>query len=220
MVGDVQTSKGDPRVLVEETRRVLDAQQQVIHRQRRHATNAIRIVLTACGLLLTLVSLGLTSHPVRSDSSVFSALGTHSAGIDRAIVLGLVAAVSLLGCRMLCAALVVLEPRTAAHPLAEVLTAPVLSSDRPTTDGETSGPMPFDGPVAFRAGIDADAATDFSTSMDPAPAVLAYNAGCVAGNAAIARRNRWYLARVYRSAVLAVVLVTSAVLVAIVLHAI
>lgn len=219
MNGDVFNEPGDPRVLVEETRRVLDAQQQLIHRQRSRATSAIRIILSACGLLLTLVSVGLTASPANSETTGIPGLGPHAAGAERTVVLALLAGVSFLTCRMLCAALVVLEPRTAAHPLAEVLTTPVLSGDRPTEDtGTESTTVRFDEPPALRAGIDADAATDLSQTTDPYPAVLTYNAGCVAGNAVIARHNRWYLTRVYRSAVLVVVLVTAAIVTGIVVY--
>lgn len=208
MAGDASGGQHDSRVLVEETRRVLDAQQQLVEHQRNRATSAIRIVLTACGLLLTLVSLGITNLANNEPIGV-PGVGSHAGGVERTIVLALFATVSLLTCRMLCAALVVLEPRTATHPLARVLTAPVCSSYRPDrAPGDDTLYARFDGPPSVRAGLDAEAATAFSETADPHQAVLAYNAGCVAGNALVARHNRWYLTRVYRSAILLVVLVT------------
>lgn len=218
MAGDAHDVERDSRLLVEETRRVLDAQQRLVQHQRTRATSAIRIILTACGLLLTLVSLGV-AHSATSEPAGVPGLGSHAGGVERTLTLALLATVSLLTCRMLCAALVVLEPRTATHPLAAVLTDPVFGSERPvhpTREPATS--TRFDGPPAFRAGLDAEAATDLSETSNPYQAVVAYNAGCVAGNAMVARHNRWYLTRVYRSAVLVVVLVTVAVVAGIVLH--
>lgn len=209
---------GNPRVLVEETRRVLDAQQQLVEHQRNRATSAIRIVLTACGLLLTLVSLGITNPP-NSDPVGVPGVGSQAGGLERTLVLALLATVSLLTCRMLCAALVVLEPRTATHPIARALTTPVFSSPRPErAPGPRLPSIRFDDPPSVRTGLDAEAATDLSETDDPYQAVLAYNAGCVAGNAVVARHNRWYLTRVYRSATLVVVLATLAIVAGIAIY--
>ena len=218
MAGDVPGGQSDPPLLVDETRRVLDAQQRLVQHQRNRATSAIRIVLTACGLLLTLVSLGITRYTTSEPAGV-PGLGSHAGGVERAVTLALLATVSFLTCRMLCAALVVLEPRTVTHPLAAVLTDPVFGSKRPAHPARESATSAwFDGPPAFRAGLDAEAATGLSETANPYQAVVAYNAGCVAGNAVVARHNRWYLTRVYRSAILVVVLVTVALVATIVLY--
>lgn len=210
MAGDAPGERRDSRVLVEETRRVLDAQQQLVEHQRNRATSAIRIVLTACGLLLTLVSLGIT-NPASNEPIGVPGVGSQAGGLERTLVVAFLAALSLLTCRMLCAALVVLEPRTAAHPLARALTIPLFSSSRPDgAPGTGLPPIRFDAPPSVRTGLDAEAATGLSESEDAYQAVLSYNAGCVAGNAIVARHNRWYLTRVYRSATLLVVLLTVA----------
>lgn len=218
MAGDGAGGQHDSQLLVEETRRVLDAQQQLVRHQRNRATSAIRIILSACGLLLTLVSLGITQTATREPAGV-PGLGSHAGGLERTITLALLATVSFLTCRMLCAALVVLEPRTATHPVAAVLTNPVFGSERPVRlTGESATSFRFDGPPALRAGVDAEAAADLSETPNPYRAVLAYNAGCVAGNALVARHNRWYLTRVYRSAVLVVVLVTATIVAGLLLY--
>lgn len=218
MAGDAPGERRDSRVLVDETRRVLDAQQQLVEHQRNHATSAIRIVLTACGLLLTLVSIGIT-NPANSEPVGVPGIGSQTGGLERTLAVVFLATLSLLTCRMLCAALVVLEPRTAAHPLARVLTIPVWSSHRPNPAHEAGSPtFGFDGPPSVRTGLDAEAATDLSETDDAYQAVLAYNAGCVAGNAIVARHNRWYLTRLYRSATLVVVLVTVAIVAGIALY--
>lgn len=218
MSGDAAGEQHDAQLLVEETRRVLDAQQQLVRHQRTRATSAIRIILTACGLLLTLVSIGVTQSAT-SEPAGLPGLGSHAGGVERTITLALFATVSFLTCRMLCAALVVLEPRTATHPVAAALTNPVFGSDRPVRlTGEPGSSFQFDGPPAVRAGLDAEAATDLSETPNPYRAVATYNAGCVAGNALVARHNRWYLTRIYRSAALVVVLVTVAVVTGIVLY--
>lgn len=208
MAGDAPGEGRDSRVLVEETRRVLDAQQQLVEHQRNRATSAIRIVLTACGLLLTLASIGIT-NPTNSDPVGVPGVGSQAGGLERTIVIAFLTTLCLLTCRLLCAALVVLEPRTAVHPLARVLTAPVWSSHRPApAPGDGPPHLRFDGPPSVRTGLDAEAANDISETKDAYRAVLAYNAGCVAGNAIVARHNRWYLTLLYRSATLLVVLVT------------
>lgn len=216
MAGRASVGPGNPRVLVEETRRVLDAQQQLVHRQRTRATSVIRIALTACGLALTLVSLGLTTNLEVGKSPGLQSIGIHSGGLGRLFVLALLATLSVLVCRMLCAALVVLEPSTAAHPIAELLTAPVFSDERPTPDHAA---LPKNRYPTLRAGLDATAATELSETAEPHREILAYNAGCVAGNAVLVRHNRWYLTRVYRSATAGVGIVTIGVLVALAVHA-
>lgn len=212
MAGDVRPSPRSRGALLEETRHVLDAQQELVHQQRNRATSSIRIVLTASGLALTVASLGLTTDRTNGGITHVASLGGPAAGIEHGFALAVVATIAVLTCRMLCAALVVLEPSTAAHPLARLLTTPVFGEPRPTRDHPS---LPANEAPTLRAGLDADATTELSAAEHPYREILTYNAGCVAGNAALVRYNRWYLTRVYRSATVAIGLVTVVVIVAV-----
>jgi|GEM_PF-3010461 len=208
MQGDGSES-GSPRVLLTETRRVLGAQQRLVQRQRARATNVVRILLTAYGLVLTLASLATTLDIAGNGPPTSSPLGTAGLGHVAIPVIGVV--LTVLTCRMLCAALVVLEPRTRQHSLVIRLTTPLLAQLRALASG---GP-PSDGQprpavaagLTFRSGLDADATTGLADSDTPIRDVVSYNAGCVAGNARLVEQNRWYLTRVYRSAVVGVAVV-------------
>lgn len=209
MQGDGLPESQSPQVLLAETRRVLDAQQRLVQRQRAQATNVLRIILTSCGLILTLASLAVSAE--------LSGLGDTTGhwvvslvGAGSAIALPVGAIVTLLACRMLCAALVVLEPQTTKQAFVRILTTPIRARTRPNT--------PTPGDVSFRAGLDADATTDLSDATDPIRDVVAYNAGCVAGNALLIQQNRWYLTRVYRSGVVCVAFVTMGLLGVIAIH--
>lgn len=199
-------------VLVDELRHVLDAQQRLVDRQQSRASTIVRFVLTAVGLSLTVASLVATNSIGVQGVVERAAVGWIAvvrAGVLHTTAVLLVAVLCVLACRILCAALVVLEPQTAVHPLGRLLTTPVAAGDRPTAD--RAGGCP-DRPLTLRTGLDADAIHAASATQDPTPSILAYNAGCIAGNAALLDHNRWYLTRAYRSATLAVALSTLATL--------
>lgn len=224
---------GTPQVLLAETRRVLDAQSRLVQRQRAQATNVVRILLTACGLVLTLASIavstgvpsGVSTGALASTlaSTLVGALGTAgsvspTAGtVARTVgvaLFGVLAGLALLACRILCAALAVLDPQAGEQAVVRLLTTPVRADARPAA--ETFRPPDADAVrthPTLRSGLDADATAALSASPDPVRAVVDYNAGCVAGNALLVERNRWYLTRVYRSAVVGVALLTTALVV-------
>lgn len=203
MQGDALPDSQSPQVLLAETRRVLDAQQRLVQRQRVQATNVVRIILTACGLVLTLTSLASSLELPGGDSQV-NQLPLGAPGLGHTVILVVIATLTLLTCRMLCAALVVLEPRTSQQPLVTLLTTPIRASRRPSSVSDVG--------ITFRSGLDADATTDLSATTNPTRDVVSYNAGCVAGNALLVEQNRWYLTRVYRSAIVGITLVTTTLL--------
>ena len=198
---DERPDEGERSTLLSETRRVLDRQHALIRSQQNQATRLIRLLLTAFGLLLTVVSLSLSSG-VLAVESVVSVVPPPTVPVRRLDVvtqagaLVLLLSIVLLG-RVLYLAVAVVSPTAEPGPVTKALLA------LPTTPDVHEGPNPewSDEPSELtpQLGISADRARALaeSSDVDETSSIVDHHVTSIRRNEVIIERTRSRLLSMY-----------------------
>jgi hypothetical protein len=202
---DERPDEGERSTLLSETTRVLDRQHGLIRSQQNQATRLIRLLLTAFGLLLTVVSLSLSSG-VLAVESVASVVPPPTVPVRRLDVvtqagaLVLLLSIVLLG-RVLYLAVAVVSPTAEPGAVTKALLA------LPTTPDVHEGPNPewSDDPsekpseLTPQLGISADRARELaeSSDVDETSFIVDHHVTSIRRNEVIIERNRSRLLSMY-----------------------
>jgi len=198
---------GQDSTLLIETKRVLDNQMQMIQEQQNQATRVIRVLFTAIGLLLTLISIAVSADVININSTQNIIQTQWSFDREQLLVVALVfsAPFAFTLARIFHAALLVLSPNAEKNLISRILTFPIPGDESITleniaeggSDDKLNKPL---SEITPRTGIDSQEARDISMLESPnhEREILDYHIGCIYGNELIIKSNRSNLIRIYR----------------------